>query len=146
MEPFIIESGEARDYGELVAFWAANDTALGPTDVPELLAACVAREPDLLFTAYEDASRSSIAGLAWGTFDGRRGYVNHLAVRRDLRGRGLGSALMRALMARFAQRGVYKVHLFVMKGNEGVIGLYRSLGFKVRDDLTLMSGTPSPSS
>jgi len=132
----------ARDVDpvEIVAFWRDNDISLSPTDTAEKLRAAARVNPELFIVATEGPS-GAIAGTVWGNFDGRRGFVVHLAARRDLRGTGLGRALMDRLEDLFRERGVHKIHLFVEKTNLEVIGYYRRRGFEVRDDLVILSKT-----
>jgi ribosomal protein S18 acetylase RimI-like enzyme len=57
------------------------------------------------------------------------GFVKDLAVRPAYRGRGLGEALLRAVFAEFARRGVARVRLKVDAGNPtGAVRLYRRVG------------------
>ncbi len=132
---------QARDLDPetIVAFWRANDISVSKTDTPELLRDAARVNPELFLVALDEGG--AIAGTVWGNFDGRRGFVVHLAVRRDLRSRGLGRDLMARLEARFREMGVWRAHLFVERSNLGVIDYYRGCGFEIRDDLVIMSKT-----
>ena len=132
----------ARDFDptQIITFWRENDVSLSPTDTEEQLREAVRVNPELFIVAAEGAS-CAIAGTVWGNFDGRRGFVVHLAVRRGLRGTGLGRALMDRLENLFRAKGVHKIHLFVEKTNLDVIGYYRERGFVARDDLVILSKT-----
>ena len=52
-----------------------------------------------------------------------------MLVDRDWRGRGVGSALMRAAIGLARQRGLHKLSLEVFTHNAGAIALYRKCGF-----------------
>ena len=52
-----------------------------------------------------------------------------MLVDRDWRGRGVGSALMRAAIGLARQRGLHKLSLEVFAHNAGAIALYRKCGF-----------------
>jgi ribosomal-protein-alanine acetyltransferase len=56
--------------------------------------------------------------------------IQTIAVDEALRGRGLGRALMRELIAEARARGAVEVFLEVRADNPGAQGLYRSLGFQ----------------
>lgn len=56
--------------------------------------------------------------------------LNHLAVAEPLRRRGVGSALVRALMDRLAVRGGQCVYLEVGARNKGARAFYTRLGFR----------------
>lgn len=52
-----------------------------------------------------------------------------MAVARDWRGRGVGSALVAAAIQWARERGLHKLSLSVFPHNAAAIGLYRKLGF-----------------
>jgi ribosomal protein S18 acetylase RimI-like enzyme len=52
-----------------------------------------------------------------------------MAVAREWRGRGVGSALMAAAIDWARERGLHKLSLSVFAHNEAAIGLYRKFGF-----------------
>jgi mycothiol synthase len=61
------------------------------------------------------------------------GYVGHLAVRRDHRGRGLGMALLRQAFGALHDRGVREVYLNVDSENRtGATRLYERAGMRVQ--------------
>jgi ribosomal-protein-alanine N-acetyltransferase len=59
------------------------------------------------------------------------GWVNNLAVRRDAQRRGVGAALLEALLAEAKRREVRMVLLEVAATNEPAQQLYRRYGFEV---------------
>ncbi len=134
--PLEFTRGSDVDPAALIDFWRNNDITLSATDTPEEVGRAAAINSTLFLVAY---SGDEIVGTVWGTFDGRRGYVVHLAVCRDYRGRGIGTRLMEKLEERFRAIGCQKVHLFVEEHNRAVAELYRQLGWQERNDLTLFS-------
>ena len=56
-------------------------------------------------------------------------HVTNVAIRKDLRGQGLGEKLMRALIQRAADSGMIWMTLEVRRSNAAAQGLYRKLGF-----------------
>ena len=76
-------------------------------------------------------------GAVLGRFDGRRGWVNHLAVDARCRHRGVGTEIMRELERRLVSKGCRKVNLHVLRGNAGVCEFYESLGY-ARAELVFM--------
>lgn len=72
---------------ELLDLWQATpNVGLSSADTPELIE-FITHNPITCFVAIED---SRVVGSAMGGYDGRRGYVYHLAVRKEFQGRGLG--------------------------------------------------------
>ena len=57
-------------------------------------------------------------------------HVNNLAVMPELRGRGLGTQLLEALIAEAAHIGATVVTLEVRESNKPALHLYQSAGFK----------------
>jgi ribosomal protein S18 acetylase RimI-like enzyme len=78
-----------------------------------------------------------IVGAIMGLYEGRRGWINHLAVSEAYQGRGLGSQLMQEVEARLRAEGCVKVNLLVAGSNAGVQSFYRQLGYE-NDDVIFM--------
>jgi phosphinothricin acetyltransferase len=75
--------------------------------------------------------------LGWGSlnpFNPRKAYDFvadfSVYVEREARGKGVGSALLRALIARAQQLGYHKLVLSAFPWNEGGMALYRKYGFR----------------
>jgi phosphinothricin acetyltransferase len=80
------------------------------------------------------AGDGSVAGYAsfgdWRAFDGYRHTVEHsVYVRRDLRGGGIGKALMQALIEQARALGKHVMVAGIEAGNSGSIALHLKLGF-----------------
>src|SRR5690242_16312830 len=58
-----------------------------------------------------------VVGAVMGAYDGRRGWVYHLATQPLLQGQGIGRALMEELERRMLRLGVEKVNLQVRSDN-----------------------------
>jgi ribosomal protein S18 acetylase RimI-like enzyme len=134
---FVIRRARASDYGSMYAFWKATP-GLGVTPADE-------RKPFLSFlrrnrrACFVATRGKELVGTALGGNDGRRGYVYHLAVAPDCRGRGLANELVSRVIAGFASYGLDKCHLFVLGTNELGIGYYRANDWKERTDLLVFS-------
>jgi len=85
----------------------------------------------------------SLAGYAlffhnFSSWRGRRGlYLEDLFVRPELRGRGIGKALLQELTRIAAARGCARIEWVVIDWNSPAIGFYRSLGAEPIDGWTL---------
>jgi len=73
--------------------------------------------------------QTRLVGAVMGAYDGRRGWVYHLAVAQDRRRQGIGRQLMLALEAAMAARGISKVNLQVRADNAAAVGFYERLGY-----------------
>lgn len=76
--------------------------------------------------AEEDGQVIAYAG-AWLVFE--EGHITNIAVKAEERGRGVGSAVTRALMQYAANMGVQYLTLEVRKSNLAAQKMYKSLGF-----------------
>lgn len=123
----------------IISFWKQNDITVTPTDSPQEVKEAARLHPQLFVVACDPNSR--IIGTVWGTFDGRRGYVAHLAVDAPYRTLGLGSLLMELVENEFKKMNCYKIHLFVEEHNAAVGDFYRRRGYTERTDLTVFSKT-----
>ena len=72
-------------------------------------------------------------------FGGLDGFVDEIYIRPGVRGRGIGTEILRGLPKSLASAGMKAIHLEVGRGNEKARALYRKMGFEARDDYVLMS-------
>jgi len=61
----------------------------------------------------------------------RKGHVISIAVLPEYRRRGIGTALMKAVLARMMETGIDEVYLEVRVSNLPAINMYKKLGFQV---------------
>lgn len=135
-----VERFSIQNYEEAIALWSKVGLSLGSSDTKEEVERMLKRNPDLFLVG---KINNRIVAIVMGGFDGRRGYVHHLAVEPDYQRMGYGSTLMEQLIKRFMQKNVKKIHLFVEKRNKNVINFYKKLGWELRNNLVMMSLIPS---
>lgn len=126
----VVREYRASDYAAVRRLWRAAGLHLGPSDSARELERSLGRDPDLFLVTEE---RGRIVGAVLGRFDGRRGWMNHLAVAPAARHRRIGSTLVRELERRLRQKGCRKVNLHVVRENAGVVAFYRTLGYARAD-------------
>src|SRR5947209_4234119 len=114
------------DYDAVVALWRAAGLEIGISDTRAAIAHRLQRDPDL-FVVGEEAGL--VAAAVLGCYDGRRGWVNRLAVRPDMQQRSLGALLLAELERRFRSVGCVKVNLLIEPDNAGVEAFYRRQGY-----------------
>ena len=79
-----------------------------------------------------------IGAVLCGT-DGRRGYLQHLAVAAAHRRRGIGRRLVTCALASLVAQGIMKCHLMVLPGNADARAFWQSAGWEERRDVLLLS-------
>jgi ribosomal protein S18 acetylase RimI-like enzyme len=126
-----------NDYDAVIELWRSSEgLVLRDVDGREPIAEYLRRNRGLSFVV-ENASRI-IGAVLCGT-DGRRGYLQHLAVAPDYRQRGIGRQLATACVTALASRGIQKCHLMVVASNDAARTFWARLGWADRDDIRLMS-------
>lgn len=132
-----IRTFEIRDYEQVVGLWRASGLSLSLSDDVRGVEHRMERDPELFIVA---ESGERIVGAVLGCYDGRRGWVNHLAVAPGRQRSGIGTMLMAELEARFRAVGCVKVNLLIEPGNGSVQRFYNGIGYS-RDDLIFMEKT-----
>jgi ribosomal protein S18 acetylase RimI-like enzyme len=122
------------DYPEVIALWRTAGLAISLSDSQEGLRRKLERDSDLFLVAQE---KDSIVGAIMGCFDGRRGWLNHLAVAPAQQGTGLGSLLVKQVEERLKAKGCHKVNLLIEPANKNVQSFYEKLDYAC-DDLIFM--------
>lgn len=129
---------EQGDYREVYALWQAAGISLGASDEYAEILKFRQQNPDSFLVGREAGAGGMIA-VCLGGFDGRRGYIHHLAVKPEFQKKGYGSQILEQVMQRLKQKGALKVHLFIESRNAGVVGFYDNAGWTKRSDIIVMS-------
>ena len=122
------------DYDAVIALWKKAGIRLSRSDTVEGIRKKLERDPQLFLVMVE---AGAIIGAVMGSYDGRRGWVNHLAIDPLHQGKRLGSVLLAELERRFRELGCEKVNLLIEMDNAQVQGFYQQLGFRM-DSLLFM--------
>jgi len=123
------------DEERVVVLW--NDVFKKPEPRNEprfVIAKKLAIQADLFFVAVEDGA---IVGTAMGGYDGHRGWLYTVAVRADVRRRGIGTALVRRVESALATLGCPKINLQVLATNAAVVAFYERLGYAVEERVSM---------
>ena len=136
----IIKEFTMKYYSDVMQIWKDSGISVGSSDTKEEIKKVLDRNPNLFLVGIID---ENIIAVVIGAFDGRRGYIHHLAVSPKYQNKGYGRLMMEELSERYRNLNVHKVHLFIEKYNEGVINFYKKLGWEIRDDLIMMSYIPN---
>lgn len=137
-----IEKFSMKLYDEVVQLWKKAGISMGSSDSKEEIESMLERNPNLFLIG---KIKEKIIAIVMGGFDGRRGYVHHLAVDPIHQKKGYGKMMMHDLISEFHRIGVHKIHLFIERQNQAVVDFYSNLGWQMRDDLIMMSFIPDKS-
>ena len=88
-------------------------------------------------------SGAHLIGTVLGGFDGRRGYIYHLAVHEHFRKQNIGKELMERCFDSFKAIKVSKCHMMVLKDNTEAMEFYKKIGCEPRNEILVFSKTLS---
>ena len=132
-----IQEMTLQDYEEVRALWQETDEIeLSEVDSKSNISRFLERNPGLSFVARDSGQ---LVGAVLCSHDGRRGYIDHLAIRKSHRLHGIGKGLVARCVYNLMRMGINKWHLFVLEDNQGAIAFWKKLGWAERVELVTMS-------
>ncbi len=125
------------DYDQVIRLWSTTEAMLlRDADSRESIERYLKLNSGLSFVAEKP---ETITGAILVGTDGRRGYVQHLAVHEGERGEGIGKQLITHAIEALQATGISKTHLFVANDNINTQQFYHSLGWFPRDEVRMYS-------
>ena len=126
------------DYARMVALWERSSLPFKPKgrDSRKEIAHQMKRTPDLFVGAFDGRE---LVGVGIGSCDGRKGWINRLAVDPIHRRRGVARHLIGRIEAALRQRGARVICALVETSNPESIALFGKLGYVVHGDLVYLS-------
>ena len=115
------------DGDRLRTFWLTCGIKIRPGDDDASLARFGERNPGLLILGEE---HGHLVGSALAGWDGRRGWLYHVAVHRDERRRGVGRELVAEIETRLRALGCPKLNLIVWDDNTYAMRFWEALGYR----------------
>jgi ribosomal protein S18 acetylase RimI-like enzyme len=111
IRPFVV-----ADYQGARALWERTEgMGLNESDTQAAIESFLKRNPG--FSAIAIAHDGEVVGAVLCGHDGRRGFLNHLAVAKTRRGQGIARRLMEFCFARLAAAGIPRCNIFVYDEN-----------------------------
>lgn len=124
------------DYGRMKELWQATPgVRLVAADAQPCIEAFLKRNPGMSFLCEENGM---LIGTSMCGHDGRRGYIYHVAVKPEYRGRHIATELVEACLGALHAAGIDKCHVFVLADNE-LGNAFWAKEWKSRGDITLYS-------
>lgn len=137
MEGLYIQKASEADIYDMQSLWQNTPgLGIGPGDDEDSLKAFFKRNPATCLVLKEE---NKLIGTVLGGFDGRRGYIYHLAVHTDYQGKGYGKLLLNQVLSELKALGAMKIHLFVLRSNEKAVNFYLHNKWKLRSDIQVFS-------
>ena len=126
---FTIRRAVAADYDALVELWmvSGGDLEIQGRESRAAFLKQLEQFPDLYLVATEGGR---IVGVVLGTHDGRKGWINRLAVRPDHRRQGIAAALVTACDMAIRGHGIGIVAALVESDNAPSAALFEALGYR----------------
>jgi ribosomal protein S18 acetylase RimI-like enzyme len=130
-----------EDYEEVYSLWKqAEGLSLEESDTREGIALYLGRNPGLCFVAM--VSDEIVAAVLCG-HEGRRGILRHLAVKPELRLKGIARSLVKECLSGLAKEGIKKCNTFVLDEDPEARRFWEHMGWSLLEDnyRTLQSPT-----
>jgi ribosomal protein S18 acetylase RimI-like enzyme len=132
-----VEKAQLTDMVPMLNLWKATPgLGVGKGDGEDSLRDFMQRNPSTCLVLRID---EGIVATVLGGFDGRRGYIYHLAVHPDYQGKGYGKVLLNQVISELKSLGALKIHLFVFNDNQLAAGFYNHQGWELRQDIQVFS-------
>lgn len=123
-----------RDYEAVIALWQRAGLSHEPQarDSQEAVKKQLQQSGHLMFVAEADGE---IIGTIFASHDGRKGWINRLAVEPRLRHRGLAQRLIETAEETLQRAGLTIVAALIEAPNEPSRALFHKLGYQERLDV-----------
>ena len=129
------------DYHQLFDFWNSIDGLAMHNDYSESPAGFkmfLERNPNLSLVAKD---QNKIIGAVLCSHDGRRGYLNHLAVSPEYRDKGIGKQLVLISLNSLGNQNIHKTMVPILKSNLEGQRFWIRIGFAKEDIIEMHSIT-----
>jgi N-acetylglutamate synthase len=119
----------ASDYARMMALWEAAGLHVKPQgrDSHEAFARQIAGGTQTAIGIENETGE--LVGVTLATHDGRKGWINRLAVHPDARRQGIGEALIAAAEQRLHQQGIDVIAALIEPENVASLSLFIKSGY-----------------
>ena len=124
-----------EDYSSVFELWKEAGLEIRPGDDLDGVRLKLERDPDLFLVAEE---AGLIIGSVIGGWDGRRGFVWHLATKPGYQRKGIGRALVRQVEERLRKKGAVIVYAMILTRNKRSRDFFTAYGYENRGDQVIV--------
>jgi ribosomal protein S18 acetylase RimI-like enzyme len=129
-----IREYRTRDYESVLALWAVAGLPFKPEGRERRkIVDSQVRQSNVIFLVAEIEGR--LVGTVLATHDGRKGWINRLAVDPAYRRRGIGSKLVREAETRLEALGMDVLACLIEEGNEASVRTFETLGYEHQPEI-----------
>ena len=132
----IIRGFRIEDYDRVMELWAEGGLPLKPAGRDNL--ENIVRQIkmfNVLFLVAEEGEGGRVVGTVLATHDGRKGWINRLAVDAALRKRGIGARLVREAEQRLEALGMDILACLIEDDNAVSMAVFEKLGYKKHPEI-----------
>ena len=127
-----------KDYPELIKLWERARLPIKPRgrDSRTHVAKEMRDNPDFFIGAFD---RGLLIGAVIASHDGRKGWLNRIAVDPDYRGRGIAQALTASGEKTLRRHGIKIFGLLIHSYNKASLSLAQKMGYLPHQDILYLS-------
>lgn len=133
IEPLSFDS-----YKSIIRLWKDAQLSFRPKgrDSSEEMKLQFEQDSDIILGAFESGE---LIGVIFGSDDGRKGWINRLAVHPDHRERKIALSLIETLEKALEKRGRKIICTLIEDWNESSFSLFNKMGYVRHDDIIYLS-------
>lgn len=123
---------DISEYERILELWDQCDLPYKPEgrDTREKISKELRKQPEYWIGAYDG---KILVGIIVGTDDGRKGWINRLAVDKRYRGQGIGTKLVKLLEKEFENKGFKIWAALIEPDNPEAMEFFEKKGFEDLD-------------
>ncbi|MCK4665320.1 GNAT family N-acetyltransferase [Candidatus Dependentiae bacterium] len=132
-----------NDYNDLIELWKVTGLEYKPQgrDSYESIRNEIARNPEVFLGCFED---KKLAASILITDDGRKGWLNRIAVHPDFQRRGLAQELTKRTEDILRARGIKIFAILILENNKKSLVLAEKMGYKVFEGIKYLTKRDFP--
>lgn len=134
-----------KEYDDLVTLWEKAGLPYRPKgrDSKEAIQKQIQENPDLFLGAFLEGE---LVGSIIASFDGRKGWINRVAVIPAYRRQGIAQHLIEAAEKALKKRGATVIGTLIFDTNTPSLNLFEKMGYNVSEDILYLSKRESQES
>jgi ribosomal protein S18 acetylase RimI-like enzyme len=133
-----IREFEINDYDDVIKLWISSNLPFKPRgrDKYDKIEKEIKNDNSIFLIAEFEGK---IIGSVFGTHDGRKGWINRLAISPNFQGKDLAKKLCNNLENRFYNLGIEIIGCLIENWNEKSINYFEKIGFTKHEDIIYFS-------